>query len=232
MAMEMAKLGFSEAILGNTHEVVEVLLGMKQISLVVKFSVSGEELYALYRPEDGVRVSICPDIPKPEELYRDCAFSDICNSVGWNFVLPVIPWRLDEESVGVLRPFYKNAGAMKVYDFRKEQLLRKDASFWKKIAVMDYIFGVGDRVSNDFLVTDSGIKVVDSGISFLPGLDMSPQASILRASLEGEKLTGEIDPGQLFLVKEAVSVNKFLTEENKNWVYKRIEKVLRDGVVI
>lgn len=232
MAMEVAKLGFTDAVLGNTGEVVEVLMGMKQQSLIVKFNISGEELYALYRPEEGVRVSICPDIPKPEELYRDCAFSDICNSVGWNFVLPVIPWRFDEESAGVLRPFYKKAGTMNVYDFKKEQLLREDASFWKKNAVMDYVFGVGDRVSNDFLVTDSGVKVVDSGISFLSGLDISPQTSIVRASLVGEKLSGEVNSDKLLQVKEAVKVNRFLTDENKNWVYKRIEKVLREGVVI
>lgn len=232
MAMEMARSGFSEVVFSSTGEVVEVISGMKQTSLIVKFNVSGEEFYALYRPEDGIRVSICPEIPKPEELYRDCAFSEICNSVGWNFVLPVIPWRLDEESVGVLRPFLKSAGSMNVYDFRKDQLLRKDANFWKKIAVMDYIFGVGDRVSNDFLVTDSGIKVIDSGISFLPGLDISLLSSIVRSALVGEKLGDEIKPGQLLLIKEAVYGNQFLADENKNWVYKRIEKVLREGVVI
>lgn len=232
MAMEMARSGFSEVVFSSTGEVVEVISGMKQTSLIVKFNVSGEEFCALYRPEDGIRVSICPEIPKPEELYRDCAFSEICNSVGWNFVLPVIPWRLDEESVGVLRPFLKSAGSMNVYDFRKDQLLRKDANFWKKIAVMDYIFGVGDRVSNDFLVTDSGIKVIDSGISFLPGLDISLLSSIVRSALVGEKLGDEINPGQLLQIKEAVYGNQFLADENKNWVYKRIEKVLREGVVI
>lgn len=232
MAMEMAKIGFSEAILGNTGEVVEVLLGMKQISLVVKFNVSGEEMYTLYRPEDGVRVSICPDIPKPEELYRDCAFSEICNSVGWNFVLPVIPWRLDEESVGVLRPFYKNASLMNVYDFRKEKLLGKDASFWKKIAVMDYIFGVGDRVNNDFLLTDDGIKMVDSGLSFLSGIDIPLNSSVVRRALEGEELRGEVNSSQLLQVKEFVNVNQFLTVENKNWVHKRIDRLLKAGVVI
>ncbi|HEX9805060.1 MAG TPA: hypothetical protein VGA67_05235, partial [Candidatus Dojkabacteria bacterium] len=165
------KIWFSPENKFTSFEVVEVLTGLKQVCLVIKFHLDNKEILTLYRPENTLLVSIDPSIPKPQELYNDCAFSQQCNLLGWDQFLPVIPWSLDETDKGVIRPFLENVKQLEIFNFHQKALLSSDPVFWKTIAVADYVFGIGDRVCNDFLLSKEGTKVVDNGFSFLPGVD-------------------------------------------------------------
>ena len=225
---------FSEELLSSTpYEIVEALPGLKSLALIIKFHKENGDSFGLYRPEQGVMLSVDPRIPKPRELYLDCAFSDQCLSLGWDHVVPVYEWSLEEGDRGVIRPYWPKVGQMQIYHFKKEKLLAGDAHLWKQIAVADYVFGVGDRVSNDFLVTEDGIKVADSGYSFLPGLDFVGQQSIVRECLLGESIESD---EQLLSDLEKISssdVNSpHLTDENKYWVTKRAEEILKRKVII
>lgn len=223
-----------KTILQAPFEIVELLYGFKQIALIIKFSSESGEIFGMYRPEDGLKISIESSIPIPRELYLDCAFSKACNLLGWDFAPPVFPWEIPGESKGVIRPYWKHVGHMQKYHFAKERLLTENSDLWKKIAVADYIFGVCDRVNNDFLVTTEGVKVVDSGYSFLSGLDFTFQHSVVREALFGVTLENdkEILSSLRRGIPEIVEKLDYLTEDDKRWVLDRTNKILEIKMII
>lgn len=224
---------FSKELDSLDYEIIEVLAGLKQVCLLIKFKHLGTETLALYRPESTLKISVDPSIPKPRELYLDCAFSEQCSYLGWNQFLPVLPWAIDDTDKGVVRPYYRNVKQLNIYQFRRSYLLSQNPFFWKTIAVADYVFGVGDRVSNDFLITEDGTKVVDSGFSFINRLNLDPNLSIIRKNLEGEPI--QTDHNLLNLlstIPSNISSSLYLTEENKYWVSKRVENLLNKQAII
>jgi len=94
-----------------------------------------------------------------------------------------------------------------------------------RAALTDYIFGVGDRVSNDFLITDDGLMVVDSGFSYLLGLEFVEQQSIVRETLEGENIPEQL-MNELRLFSEKSYRNVYLGDEEIYWVGQRIQRIL------
>jgi len=205
--------------------VVEVLSGLKSVSVVVALDCDGGEVLGLYRPEGGVHLSVDPRIPKPSELYRDAEYARMCRKVGWYFTAPVIPWRLNEGDMGVIRPYWRGVTKMEVYNFRRDILLNNDSLFWMRVALADYIFGVGDRVSNDFLITDNGLMVIDSGFSYLPGLEFVGQQSIVREVLGGENIPEQL-MNELRLFSEKSYRGEYLGDEEIYWVGQRIQRIL------
>lgn len=215
------------------YELVELVQGIKQLAIVVKFNQEDQDLFGLYRPEQGIKISIDPRIPKPKELYLDCAFSELCQSLGWDHVAPVFEWTLNEKDKGVIRPYWKEVQQYQVYNFKRESLLKQNSTLWKTIAVGDYIFGVGDRVANDFLQTSEGLKLVDSGLSFLSGLDFQYQQSIIRDNLKGESISDQPELlNSICMIPTIVQVNQHLTNENIHWVIKRVENILKQQIII
>ena len=205
--------------------VVEVLSGLKSVSVVVALDCDEGEVLGLYRPERGIRLSVDPRIPKPSELYRDMEFTRMCREIGWNFTAPVLPWQLNEGDKGVIRPYWQQVTKMEVYNFRRDLLLNNDSLFWLRVALVDYVFGVGDRVSNDFLITDDGLMVVDSGFSYLLGLEFVEQQSIVRETLEGENIPEQL-MNELRLFSEKSYRGEYLGDEEIYWVDQRIKRVL------
>lgn len=170
---------------------VEVKASMKQIAMIVDVETGEGVLRCLYRPEKGVLLSLDPRVPKPQELYRDALYYRISKLLGWNFVLPVAEWSLDENDKGVIRPFLPQAETQQIYNFNIDKLL-ESREYWLKVAALDYVCGVVDRRTNDFLFTPSGVFVIDSGLSFVEGEDFSYQGSIIREKLSGEILPEDI----------------------------------------
>lgn len=211
--------------------VVEVVGGLKNLAVVVALDCDGEEVLGLYRPEGGIRLSIDPRIPKPSELYRDVEYSRMCREIGWDIAAPVLPWQLSEEDRGVIRPYWRQVANMEHYHFRQNLINGRDSLFWFRVALADYVFGIGDRVSNDFLITEDGITAVDNGFSYLPGLVFVGQQSIVREVLRGktvpEQLLYEL---RLFTHKPIES--GFLAGNEVYWVGQRIQHVLDQGKVI
>ncbi len=205
--------------------VVEVLSGLKGVSAVVALDCDGVEVLGLYRPEGGIHLSVDPRIPKPSELYRDVEYTRMCGEVGWNFTAPVLPWQLKEGDKGVIRPYWQQVTKMEVYNFRRDLLLNNDSLFWLRVALVDYVFGVGDRVSNDFLITDDGLMVVDSGFSYLSGLEFVGQQSIVRDALEGENIPERL-MNELRSFSEKPLCSGYLGDEEVYWVGQRIRRVL------
>lgn len=209
---------------------VEVVTGLKSLAVVMALDCDGREVLGLYRPESGIRLSVDPRIPKPSELYRDVEYSRMCREIGWNIAAPVFPWQLSEEDRGVIRPYWCQVANMEHYHFQRDLLISGDLLFWLRIAVADYIFGVGDRVSNDFLITNDGLIVVDSGFSYLPGLVIVGQQSIVREVLRGETVPEQLlHELRLFTFKPIES--GFLDSNDIYWVGQRIQHVLDQGKV-
>jgi hypothetical protein len=213
-------------------EMVEVIQGMKQVAVVVRLEGNKQETFGLYRPERGLMLTLDQRIPKPMELYRDCAYSEMCRKLGWDQVAPVYPWQVDENDKGVIRPYWREIKAMQIYDFDRKRLLNENSSIWLSIAIADYVFGVTDRAANDFLVTDDGLWVVDSGLSFVSDLYFAYQNSILRESLRGVEIYDLILLGKIKKIPEMIDGIDFLTDENKYWVIARSKELLRVGKIL
>jgi len=167
-------------------KVVEVVHGLKQIALVVKVQLGGVEGLALYRPEKTLKISPDIRVPLPEELYRDVAYSRLDQFLGWNVAAPVIPWQIKPGDTGVLRPYWPNITKVEEYEISLENL-QADLAFWQKVAILDYLTGVVDRNANDMiLVGDNHQKVIlDSGLSFVDGVNFVVQQSVVRETLQG-----------------------------------------------
>lgn len=223
---------FSEAVNLSRYEVAEVILGFKQTALIINFELGNRILQTLFRPESGLRVSIDSEIPKPEELYRDCAFSEICNELDLEFVPLVVPWCLDSEK-GVLRQYWKSVRVLQPYQLDKQYLLSIDGgNIWKKMAVVDYVLGVADRVANDILITDSGVRVVDSGYSFVPGVDLGREMSCIRKVMFGEDIRGILKAFEEKQIREKIRTSGYINDESKYWADQRFKRITEDGVVL
>lgn len=223
--MKLEVWGNSDRLSKTRGRVVEGLSGLKNVSVVVALDCGESEVLGLYRPEKGIQLSVDPRIPKPSELYRDAEFTRMCREIGWNFVAPVIPWQLEEGDRGVIRPYWRQITKMEVYNFHRNLLLNNESLFWLRVALTDYVFGVGDRVSNDFLITDDGLMVVDSGFSYLPGLEFVGQQSIVREALEGENIPDQL-LSELRSFLEKPFCSGYLGDEEIYWVDQRIKHIL------
>ncbi len=214
--------------------VVEIFGGMKQTAIILRSDIKGQMIEFLYRPEKGVILSLDPRIPSPQELYRDIAYHKMDEILGWNLSAPVIEWRLGTEHKGVLRPYWRNIGKMEWYDFRRENLVNND--FWIKVAVLDYICGTVGRSSNDVLIVKGRPVLVDSGLSFVDGLNFVCQGSLIRERLSGAELPTKVlsDLKSLKGKSEEIKkqISQFVNSSQIEWVLKRAESVSNNGVVI
>lgn len=209
----------------------EVVQGFKSVALVISLSTDEGGVFGLYRPESGIRLSVDPRIPKPSELYRDVEYSRMCRDIGWDVAAPVFPWQLKDGDMGVIRPYWRQTKNMEVYHFKRDLLLGSGTAFWIKVAIADYVFGIGDRVSNDFLITGDGLFVVDSGFSYLPGLEVVGQQSIVRETIIGENIPEKmLDDLKLFFRKPVQSI--YLAGDETFWIGQRIQRILEVGKVI
>jgi len=188
---------------------------------------NGEIMSGLYRPEKGLLVSVDPRVPKPQELYRDVAYYRFCDFLGWQGVAPVFPWQLEPGDKGVIRPYWKVIKNMEIYHFGKKKLDGGDRLFWRRLALADYIFGVGDRVSNDFLITQDGTQVVDSGFSFLPELNFPYQQSIIRDLYRGDSVDDSLltDLERLRQDFDPNYVDGLIGEIELYWVWERVRRI-------
>ncbi len=179
---------FAKLAADTKASVVSVLCGLKQTAALVKINSQGQEITGLYRPEHGVRISLDPRIPKPQELKRDIAYHLVDSALGWNLSAPVKQLTLGPGDSGVVRPYWHQAQSLPVFDHHLDERV----GFWKKVAVLDYCCGVVDRNLNDVLLVDGEILVIDSGLSFVEGKNFTVQNSFIRDQLQGQPLGEEI----------------------------------------
>lgn len=207
---------------------VEVIPYLKQIALVVKLDNGSEIREGLYRSESGFRITVDPRIPRPQELYRDIAYHKVDNLLGWDTTLPVVFWEMSETDRGVMRPYIRNAGIFQSYQINMD-LFNKDMDYWMKVAVLDYICAVTDRVYNDFLILPSGsIKTMDSGLSFVEGLNFVCQTSCVRNILKGQNIDESIltDLEKLSFENLDANVNGLVNNKLIDFVLQRTDILL------
>jgi hypothetical protein len=223
-ALERAKL----------NKVVEVIPSMKQTAMIVEVECEANLIECLYRPEKGIRLSLDPRVPKPQELTRDVAYHRLDRFLGWNLSLPVVFWSLEQGDRGVLRPYIRKVEKMEIFHFTKERLRGKNQDFWLKAAVLDYVCGVVDRGSNDVLIVGGQPRLIDSGLSFVPYENFPVQQSLIRERLKGERLEERIlaDLERLDLKGIASATIKLIDEELLTWVVRRASLTLEKRRVI
>lgn len=222
-------------------KVIEALVGLQQMVLILEFPIGelGSTSKALFRPEETLHFPVDYRVPVPQELYRDVAYHHINALLGWQVSAPVIPWKLDENDKGVLRPYWNDVKTMQIYNFQREALAAD--LFWQKAAVLDYICSVIDRTYNDVLLVNDktvpeGKVLVDSGVSFVPGTEFVVQQSLIRTVLKDVRINPIIinDLAKLnlnHLLQDPVLCS-YLTSEEIGWIMKRVKKVLAAGIVI
>ena len=215
----------------NNLEATEVLTGMKQFALILQSREGSSVDEYLFRPESGVRLTIDRRIPKPQELDRDVVFHRVARLVGWNITLPVEPYTFEDEK-GAIRPFYRNIKKIEPYELKYDSM--KDSDFWVKTAVLDYMCGIVDRVSNDILIIDNQKRLVDSGLSFVEGSNFTVLNSVVRKILRGveidEKLLNDIFRLNWRNIKKETS--GLITDQEMKWVLERRDLTLRQKKVL
>ncbi len=211
-----------------------VITGMKHIALLLDVESHGKHGVCLYRPEKGTKLELDTRVPVPSEIYRDVAYHNIDAFLGWGVSAPVIPWQLKEEDKGVLRPYWIDAEAVDVYhtcrDFFNEQY-----DFWIKVAVLDYICGVVDRAPNDLLDIDTNkFVVIDSGLSFVEGLDFPYQLSIVRDAMKNAPIPDFLLNKLAHLpIEKVIKKNDGLIGESEVcWMYQRINQIISQKVIL
>lgn len=225
----MKELGqtLSEAKL---HRKIGVLGNTKNLALVIETTVGGEILECLYRPENGVRLTLDPRIPKPEEIYRDSAYTRVDRLLGWNVSLPVEPWSIDNEDKGVISPFERTGKPLNHWNYKEK--LQYYADFTLKLATLDYICAVTDRAPNDILEVGNGLKVVDSGLSFVEGIDFISQNTIARDIAKDGELSRDILDDLQKLNANLENITAGLLDPHLiKWVVLRKEKLLNTGLI-
>lgn len=213
--------------------VTEVLWGLKQLAALIMITSSdGETMEGLYRPEMGVKLSIDPRIPKPQELYRDCAYSQVDRLLEWNVCPPVVPWALDETDKGVVRPYWPQAKNLRVDELTRT--LNSSPEYWTKVAVLDYICAVVDRELNDVLVVNGVPQVVDSGLSFVKGEKFPCQSFLVRKYMKDIPLGKEIvrNLSQLSLDSLSMALIGLVPSTVIPDVLQRSQKLLKKGCII
>lgn len=167
-------------------KVVEVRTGFKNLSIILEMEGSQGLFEALFRPEQGVSVSWDPRIPKPQELYRDCAFHLLDRCLGWSITAPVVPFNSNQVGKGVVRPYWRSATVLQDYEVVPTMV---GEDFFMKAAILDFIGGVIDRNHNDILLIDDGSHIlIDSGLSFVKGAGFIAQKSIFRERVNGKSI--------------------------------------------
>lgn len=174
-------------------EVVEVLTGLKQVCLKVKVVFEGVEGICLFRPEKTLKLTPDLRVPLPQELYRDIAYYKVCQLLGWDVAAPIMPWELNPQTKGVLRPYWPDISSVMPYSLR-EYVNNSDRLFWQRVACLDYLCGVIDRNANDILLIqpDNQPIVVDSGLSFVEDLNFVYDKSDVRDYLRHADLDSSI----------------------------------------
>ena len=212
---------------------VEVLPTMKHTALVVEMRNGMGSSECLYRPEKGVSLTLDVRIPKPQELYRDVAYHRVDQVIGWGVSVPVVPLTLEGIGKGVLRPYYMDVKRMEVYHFTRDRLMR-DADFWIRAAVLDYVCGVVDRTANDVLVIDGNPWLVDSGLSFVDGLEFVCHHSQIRDTLRGIQIGDTISSELAELKNESLSprLTKLIRADSMAWLIKRTSRILEAQTVL
>lgn len=207
---------------------VEVLYGMKQLAMIIG---DGCQEY-LFRPEDGVKLTIDTRVPKKKELYRDVAYTRIDQSLGWNISLPVSPFEFDGEK-GVIRPYFRNANNIKLFEIN-DRLFQKNPNFWTKVAVLDYMCGVIDRTVNDILIVNGQYKVIDSGLSFVDGKEFSVQNAFVRKYLTGNQIDKNIiqDLKALSMRKLEKNTRGLIENKQRLWTMRRKQVLINNGIVV
>ncbi len=211
---------------------IELIGGTKNISLVIEIERDGVLSPALYRPESGVRLTLDTRIPKPFELYHDCAYTALSLMLGWNITAETEPFSLSPDDSGVIRPYFHEAATKPHYYFESVNT----SDFWLQVAIMDYLAGVVDRTSNDILfLPDGNKKIIDSGLSFVEGDHFSSQISLLRKRFLGHQIPPHLlHDIQKIKVEDLHSLAPFLydSQEAVGWIESRQRSLLSRGVIL
>lgn len=215
--------------------IVEVVTGLKQVCLKVRVCIDGVEGLGLFRPEETLKLTPDPRIPIPEEIYRDVAYFRVDQLLDWNVSAPIVPWELKPGKPGVLRPYWPNINKVQPYDTSRERLMEKGI-FWQHLAVLDYICAVIDRSANDIMRVqpENQEVVIDSGLSFVDGLEFVTQHSVIRSALAGVPLDLSIIEDLAYISEQDLKcrVGEFLNQEAIDFVMARIQQLLTKQVVL
>lgn len=216
----------------QSARILEVRDGMKQLAFIVEMKSDGNKFECLYRFEKGLLLELDPRIPKPQELYRDVVYHRIDRALGWNLTAPVIPWSLNKDCNGVLRPYWRNAGTMEIYQVDKNAI--DNIEFWTKAAVLDYICGIVDRQPNDILILEDRLVLVDSGLSFVSGIDFVYHRSFIREKFQGVKLSTDIVSDLTSLLNNGIvqDASQFINESQQTWMLQRAKRVVNENLVL
>lgn len=214
----------------SLQELISVLTGMKQTAFILRINISDRQTDCLFRFEDGIMLTLDSRVPKPQELYRDVAFHNIDNILGWNITAPVKLWKFDNHK-GVIRPYYKDVKHFDSYQINNNSDFR---DFFLKTAILDYICGVVDRNSNDILIVDGKPVLVDSGLSFVEGVSFYSQISQIR-----KKFIDTIIPNNLIQDLQAFNkddaswnVSQLLNKKQIQDVKTRVDNLLAKRIII
>lgn len=188
---------------------LQVIGDNKNISLLVEISQPDQISKALYYPERGVRLTLDERIPKPFEVYHHVAFFELSQMLGWHVVIQAIPFSLRDDDHGSLSPYFEEVTVKPHYYYESLD----PSQVWMQLAVIDYLGGLVDRNSNDILFLPNGqVLATDNGLSFVEGIVINSQISVVRNAMRGVPLTDEI-------MADLEKINKYALSSLSELVY-------------
>jgi hypothetical protein len=235
-----------ESAPGRPYE-VQYRSHFRQPVLMLEFMIAQYskqlETRAMFRSENTMKFQTDIRVPIPQELYRDVAYHEVDSLLGWDVSAPVIPWEVrklnGEIEKGVLRPYWDEVTNMQIYDFKRGALLQDMDNFWQKVALLDYVCAVIDRTYNDILkiphaLVPSGRVVIDSGLSFVEGIEFITQQSLIRQALKGDAVDPQLldDLSKLDENHLYSEISPYVNDAEIDAVIDRIEKILQEGVIL
>lgn len=214
----------------SSQEIVSVLSGMKQTAFILRVHSNNKHTDCLFRFEDGITLTLDSRIPKPQELYRDVAFHNIDYILGWNITAPVKIWEFENHK-GVIRPYYTDVKHFDSYQINNDSDLK---DFFLKTAILDYICGVVDRNSNDVLIVNEIPILVDSGLSFVDGVNFFSQISQIRKKFIGSRIPEDLlqQLGLLTNRSNYMNVSHLLNSSQIEDVINRTKNILKIKTII
>lgn len=211
---------------------LQVLTGFRNLSVLVEGFQRGRVCELLFRPESEVKAQWDPRIPVPKEIYRDVAFHRIDSLLGWNITAPVVPLTVPGLGPGVVRPFWREASQLPSYKMEEDFISNSD--FWIKVAILDCACACIDRVKNDILIIKDGRVLIDSGMSFVDGMDFDYQTSFVREAFRNEQIPPHLlsDLHKLNFDNLCSQTKGLITMTSCEWVMNRTDRILKVGKVL
>jgi hypothetical protein len=175
---------------------LEVIYGNKQPAIVTDVTFTdGSQHKGLFRACRDTK-EVDTRVSAGEELNRDHAFYLLSTLLGWDIVVPNWLSSLEGRNgtiEGITRLYYPNVKTYAVYAMETGEPFqtKADLTFLRRAAALDYFGAVIDRYSNDILQLVTSWRLIDSGLSFVSGLDFVTHSQILRELAKDMPLTEE-----------------------------------------